>query len=244
MSVRGTACALHRWTPGSTPRAVVVLYHGLGAHAQFPTVRHAAELLSEHGFAVLALDMPGHGASAGERGLLASAGAVEDIGLLVARHAADAHPSLPLFLMGSSMGGAIALAVSRRSPGVAGVVLLAPMLMLDTPLWLGYVLALAACLAPSLAAIPSSATSASRQYRDLDRRWECEEDPLSYKGKLRLASASACVELAARTCVCMHRALPQAHATSQDKIEADKPAFAKHCHRLRARRPPHPAHSS
>lgn len=219
MSIHGTACALHRWTPQSAPRGVVVLYHGLGAHAQYPTVRYAAELLCENGFAVHALDMPGHGESSGVRGLLTSAVAVENIGLAVARHAATAHRSLPLFLMGSSMGGAIALAVSRRSPGVAGVVLLAPMLMLDNSLWLRRVLAAAACLAPSLAAIPSSATSASNQYRDWDRRRECEDDELTYKGMLRLASASACLELAARTC-----ASTQSTATTAPRASRRAPA--------------------
>jgi len=125
-----------------------------------PTVHYSAELLCEgicvccaasqqsptptpppatpypqNGFAVDALDMPGHGESAGVRGLMTSAGAVEDLGLVVARNAAHTYGSLPLFLLGSSMGGAIALAVSRKIAGVAGVVLLAPMLMLDTPLW-------------------------------------------------------------------------------------------------------------
>ena len=67
--------------------------------------------------------------------------------------------------------------------------------------WQRHALRLAACFAPTLAAIPSSATSARRQYRDPERREECEVDELTYKGKLRLASASTCLELAARTCV-------------------------------------------
>lgn len=201
----GCSCVLHRWTPRTEPlRGAAVVLHGLGAHALYPTVKYAAELLCERGLAVHALDLPGHGESAGLRGLLPSATALEDAGLLVARRAAAAHPEIPLFLLGSSMGGALALAVSRRIPRVAGVVLLAPMLMLDVPPWQRIMLRLGACLAPSLAAIPSSATSPSHQYRDLERRRECTEDELTYKGKLRLGSASTCVELAARTQETLH----------------------------------------
>ena len=36
---------------------------------------------------------------------MTSAGAVEDLGLVVARNAAHEYGSLPLFLLGSSMGG-------------------------------------------------------------------------------------------------------------------------------------------
>jgi len=47
LTIGGCACVLHRWTPKAPPRAVVVLYHGLGAHALYPTVRYSAELLCE-----------------------------------------------------------------------------------------------------------------------------------------------------------------------------------------------------
>lgn len=205
LRTRSLDCSLFVWNdPPATPaRAVAVVYHGLGAHARFPTVRFAAELLCAHGFVVFALDLPGHGCSPGTRGLIESADALVADGLAVARHAAAAHPSLPLFLVGSSLGGAIALAVSSAlaSEGAPpeGVVLLAPMLAVAVPFWQRVLLRLLAFILPALPLIPSSASSSESQYRDRERREEVEADELSFKGKLLPAAASACVELALRT---------------------------------------------
>merc|ERR1719401_2122760 len=119
--LQGKDCALFTWDAiSSTPRGVVVIYHGFLAHSRYATVRYAAELLSKQ-YCVLAADLPGHGESPGSRGYIASADDLIDAGMTVARHAATAHcihstgkdsgGDLPLFLVGSSMGGTIALAV-------------------------------------------------------------------------------------------------------------------------------------
>jgi acylglycerol lipase len=125
-------------------------------------------------------------------------------GVAVARHAkADAiasnnGKSLPLFLLGSSMGGAIALKVAQRlgSDFVQGVVMLAPMLSLKVGSFERMALSFLSLILPSMPLIPSSATSLDKQYRDLQRRAECEADGLSYKGNLRVSSALTCVDLA------------------------------------------------
>ena len=122
--------------PPSTPVGLVVLFHGLGAHARFPTVQIAAELLSANGFIVCALDLPGHGASPELRGFIYSAESLMADGLAAYRAAVAACPkSLPTFLMGTSMGGAIAVMVAQLAneqptdlPTPSGLVLLAPML--------------------------------------------------------------------------------------------------------------------
>ncbi|MGH7788058.1 MAG: alpha/beta hydrolase [Candidatus Binatia bacterium] len=83
------------------PRASIVFQPGSGAHARVYFLM--AGLLARHGFNVLAIDRPGHGASDGARGdctieeaLAASAAAIG---------AAAARWRLPVVLMGSSMGG-------------------------------------------------------------------------------------------------------------------------------------------
>ncbi|HLQ66491.1 MAG TPA: lysophospholipase [Candidatus Limnocylindrales bacterium] len=48
------------------PRGRIYIIHGLGDHAA--RYRHVAEALALHGFAVEALDLPGHGESTGMRG--------------------------------------------------------------------------------------------------------------------------------------------------------------------------------
>jgi acylglycerol lipase len=96
------------------------------------------------------------------------------------------------------MGGAIALKVAERlgSDFVQGVVMLAPMLSLKVGSFERMALSFLSLILPSMPLIPSSATSPDKQYRDLQRRAECEADVLSYKGNLRVSSALTCVDLA------------------------------------------------
>lgn len=227
INLQGQKCALHTWeasSPSSSstpPRGVCVIYHGFLAHGRYPTVRYAAELLASNGFTVVAADLPGHGASPGMRGYLDGADHLVQCGLAVAEHGAalcrsssssggNSENPLPLFLVGSSMGGTIALTValelskkqknSLLPEAVSGVVLLAPMLALDVATPLRHILYGIACI-PMLSTallIPSSSTSAEKQYRDDAKRKECEDDPLAVNtgGKIRPASASTCVELA------------------------------------------------
>lgn len=183
-------------------RGVAVVYHGFGAHSLYPTVRYASSLLAESGLLVYGLDFPGHGASPGKRGLLTGVDDLIEDGIAVAIHAmADSSKNskskngdLPLFLVGSSMGGAIALAVANRVSVVKGVVMLAPMLSLNVGSAAKTALGVLSTIFPTVPLIPSSATSPAQQYRDADRRAECQRNTLTYKGYLRPQSALTCVE--------------------------------------------------
>ena len=155
---------VHRIERGSGSRdegAVVVVFHGYGAHARFPTVRYAAELLAGQGHIVYALDFPGHGASPGTRGLIRSSAQLTAIGRSMARWAREQQPERKLALVGSSMGGAIALNVCRCEPDiVATCVLAAPMLGIAPPslppVWQQNLLWGLAQLVPSAAVLPQS----------------------------------------------------------------------------------------
>ena len=91
------------WQPEGTPRAVVVICHGVNSHGgqYFWT----AERFVEAGFAVFALDLRGRGRSDGERFY------VEDIADYVADVAGTIaiakgrYPGSKLFLLGHSAGG-------------------------------------------------------------------------------------------------------------------------------------------
>jgi acylglycerol lipase len=133
VNIRGLECAVHKWNVDPTkrePRALVVLYHGFLAHGAYPTVRYAAEFLAQANYAVVALDFCGHGKSEGLRGYLPSAESVIEDGVKMAEYAQSLYQkennNLKLFLVGSSMGGAIALSVAQKmGDTVSGVVLLA-----------------------------------------------------------------------------------------------------------------------
>ena len=202
LTTRGVECVLHKWKPNSQPKGVVVVYHGFGAHAQYPTVSYASNLLANNGYRVYALDLPGHGLSPGIKGYLTGVDDLIKDGVTVARHAKSDSSScgsdLPLFLLGSSMGGAIALKVADEldEDYIKGVVMLAPMLSLKVSSIERMGLSFLSLFVPSVQLIPNSTTSSEKQYRDPQRRAECEADELSYSGKLRVSSALTCVDLA------------------------------------------------
>ena len=202
MTLRGMKCHIHQWNVegNASPKALCIVYHGFLAHGNYPTVRYAAECLAEEGYAVVAADMLGHGKSEGMRGYLDSAEMVTQDGILITEHARTLVPgATKLVLVGSSMGGSIALSVAQnlKDPSIlAGVVLLAPMLKLNVSGIEHGLLTGLSYLIPSLALIPSSATSSEKQYRDPVKRKECDDDTLTVSGaKLRVASALACVDI-------------------------------------------------
>jgi alpha-beta hydrolase superfamily lysophospholipase len=191
---RGIECASYKWIPEDVGkiRGVAVVYHGFGAHSRYPTVNYASSLLAKNGFVVYAMDLPGHGASPGVRGLLTGVDDLVGDGIAIANHAiADSstikqNVELPLFLIGSSMGGAIALSVANKmSDKINGVVMLAPMLSLNIGSAARMALGLLSMVVPQLPLIPSSATNSERQYRDAERRAECDNDNLTYKENMR-----------------------------------------------------------
>ncbi len=113
------------WLPDRPARAVVVIVHGHGEHSgRYANV--VAQLVPQ-GFAIYALDHRGHGRSPGQRGYANSMAEFRgDVGALV-QLAAAAHPGLPLFIFGHSLGGLIGLDYILHHPeGLRGAVISAP----------------------------------------------------------------------------------------------------------------------
>ncbi len=115
-----------RWLPGAEVRAVVVVVHGAAEHSGRYS-RFAGVLVGE-GYAVYALDLPGHGRTAastgpgriGPRGI---SGVLADMQELVRRARAD-FPGRPVVLFGHSMGSLMTQAyVERHGDELAGYVL-------------------------------------------------------------------------------------------------------------------------
>ena len=122
----GTPIEAHRWQ-GGAPRAIVQLAHGMGEHSL--RYRPLADALTEAGYVVYANEHRGHGKGAAARNELGDFGArgfdglVDDMALL-SQHARDAHPGLPLILLGHSMGSfAVQYYLARHSALLAGAVL-------------------------------------------------------------------------------------------------------------------------
>mmetsp|Transcript_54241 Transcript_54241/g.155930 ORF Transcript_54241/g.155930 Transcript_54241/m.155930 type:complete len:335 (-) Transcript_54241:80-1084(-) len=186
--------ALYSWGPSGTERGIAVLFHGYGSSARFPTCCWLAEALVRIGVRCYGADMVGHGESEGTSGLLPSVQGLAEDGLDVVRHVRALHLNSPIFLCGTSMGGAIALSVGLLADfPLGGAVLLSPMVKqnkanLPHPAVIAVLRGLS-MVVPSLAVIKSNASQADLQYTDPVRREQCARAP-QYEGKMRLGTAA------------------------------------------------------
>ena len=127
MTRDGIELPLYRWPATGGRRARVALLHGLAEHAGRYVA--LAERLNAAGIELLAIDLRGHGHAPGKR---ARIDRFDDYLLdAEALLSVAAHDDVPLFLMGHSMGGAIAaLYAIERLPTsgyrLAGLILSSP----------------------------------------------------------------------------------------------------------------------
>ena len=91
---------------GVQSRGVVLIVHGLGEHAG--RYDHVAYALHGWGFDVRAYDQRGHGESGGKPGTLPSSMALLEDLVEVVDDVRQQYTSLPLILLGHSMGGLVA----------------------------------------------------------------------------------------------------------------------------------------
>ena len=120
----GARLALRAWPAEGPPRAVVLALHGLNDYGNAFAL--PAAVWSARGIATYAYDQRGFGASPGTGLWAGGARLARDARMAVALVAAR-HPGLPVFLLGDSMGGAVAvLAALEAPPALAGLVLVAP----------------------------------------------------------------------------------------------------------------------
>jgi acylglycerol lipase len=169
------------WLPEAEPRALVVISHGASEHSA--RYRHVAERLASAGYAVYALDHRGHGRSEGKRAQLDRLDyVVADLRAFVDL-AGERQPGLPVYLLGHSMGGAVAIAYAvRHQETLAGLVLSAPVADPNaaSAVTRGVSRVLSA-VAPDLGVYQVDASLVSR---DAEVVRDYQEDPLNHHGKL------------------------------------------------------------
>ena len=123
----GGADLFRQWwrSERGTPRAALVNLHGLGDHSGL--YAGLADALPARGIALHACDHRGHGRSSGQRAFInAWDEYLDDLAAFLALVAAD-EPGIPLFLLGNSLGGLMALDFAiARQPALRGVVAASP----------------------------------------------------------------------------------------------------------------------
>jgi len=109
----GVQLAYRKYLP-QEPRAVLLFYHGGGAHSGAGYQHLGNGLQQQFNVAVYMPDLRGHGESGGPRGDAPSSKQVwADISTFI-KHIRTEHPTLPLILGGHSSGGGLVLNYSSQ----------------------------------------------------------------------------------------------------------------------------------
>ena len=117
------------WWPASSPVATLFVIHGFYDHMGL--YRHVIEWGLDHGFVVIACDLPGHGLSSGERASIDDFARYQAVlqGLFI--EAQSLQLPQPWHLCGQSTGGAIVLdhllRCGAQSPAQGQAILLSPL---------------------------------------------------------------------------------------------------------------------
>lgn len=119
----GAALPLSVWRPQGEVRAVVLALHGFNDYRQ--AFAEVGPFLAHRGIVTYAYDQRGFGRTAW-RGLWPCRGRLVDDARHVAALLREAYPRRPLYLLGESMGGAVAMSLLAETPAAAdGAVLVA-----------------------------------------------------------------------------------------------------------------------
>jgi alpha-beta hydrolase superfamily lysophospholipase len=121
----GTRLPYRAWLPADEPRAVVVALHGFNDYSHGFEI--PAEYMRLRGVALFAYDQRGFG-SAPSRGFWAGEDNLETDAADMVNAVRQIYPRTPVYLMGESMGGAVAITAATRPgfPHVNGLILSAP----------------------------------------------------------------------------------------------------------------------
>ena len=133
------------WHPPALAKAVLVIIPGHGGHSGIFT--RMINYLLDKDYIVYAFDLRGNGRSPGQRGYINNWAEFRlDLTAFI-NLVTTKNPDLPLFLIGQSLGGTIALDYALREPnGIKGLILMSPALGLGVAPW-------KICIGKSLSAI-------------------------------------------------------------------------------------------
>ena len=185
--------ATFSWTVAS-PKAQLLLQHGLGEYSERYVEQYSQIVprLNELDIDVFAFDLPGHGRSDGERGLIDL-----QVGVWLHLQAREmlASRNLPTVLYGHSLGGLItAGSINRNSANVAAAVIGSSALHLPSQGWERMLSQALGKLLPN-APMPLPRPGLEALSRDPEIVKRAAVDPMFYQGKAKNLVAKSVIEV-------------------------------------------------
>lgn len=152
----GTALPLRRWLPGTKPTAVILALHGFNDYSN--AFAESGRIWAGQGIATFAYDQRGFGEAPG-RGHWPGITALQADLLSGIAAIRSAYPDVPVFVLGESMGGAVAATALSGAPlpdGVQGLILAAPAVWSRStmPVYQRWALAVANWIVPGMVVTP------------------------------------------------------------------------------------------
>ncbi|KAJ1436393.1 Serine aminopeptidase, S33 [Sesbania bispinosa] len=192
LNSRGMKLLACRWLPvNETPKALIFICHGYAMECSI-TMNSTATRLAKAGFAVYGIDYEGHGKSDGLPGLVKNFDhVIDDCSHHFTTICEKAENKKKMrFLLGESMGGAVALLLHRKKPDYwDGAVLVAPMCKIaDEMKPNSMVISILSALSrvfPTLKLVPTE-DIIDVAFKVPEIREAVRANPYCYKGKPRL----------------------------------------------------------
>jgi alpha-beta hydrolase superfamily lysophospholipase len=170
------------WETDAVPRAVIIVVHGAAEHSG--RYDRFAGYITDHGYAVAALDHPGHGQSEGTRVHVDQFDDYLDALEPFHRQVNNDFPDIPVFLLGHSLGGLISCRyLLQHQARFLGCVLSGPAIMteLEPGLLQTWTIRLFSLVAPRAGVLQLDSSGVSRDLAEVERY---RKDPLVYNGKM------------------------------------------------------------
>eukprot|EP00929_Paragymnodinium_shiwhaense_P118221 TRINITY_DN9013_c0_g2_i1.p1 TRINITY_DN9013_c0_g2~~TRINITY_DN9013_c0_g2_i1.p1 ORF type:complete len:338 (-),score=51.87 TRINITY_DN9013_c0_g2_i1:111-1124(-) len=189
VNAHGLLIRFRSWLPAGKPKAILILCHGFGEHVgRYETLGQA---FADAGFAVYALDHQGHGGSEGTRAYTRSFDDFVTDVLKLASIAKDRFRDCKkMFILGHSMGGAIATLTAMKEPALwSAVVLSGPALAPDPKVATPNMVAIARFLSGRLPKLKLDPLPAEEICSDPTVVRDYVRDPLVYHEGMRARMA-------------------------------------------------------
>lgn len=179
---RGVDTYYRYWQADAAPRALIVLVHGAGEHCG----RYVplAEYFTARAYTVAALDLTGHGKTAGTPGFIERFDDYLDSLHLFQQQLDGDFPGTPKILLGHSMGGLISsLYLLRHQRDFIACVLSGPAIEAEIQpgLWQMLLIRFLSVVRPRMGVLQLDAKAVSRDQQVVD---DYVNDPLVHHGKI------------------------------------------------------------